>query len=204
MIEKNVKTDFSAKVVEPSIDNSAYFHPLAAVIGNVILGKNVMVAPFAAVRGDEGQPLFVGDDSNVQDGVIIHALETEHHGKPVEKNLFEVNGGKYAVYVGKRVSLAHQVQIHGPAVVMDDTFVGMKVLVFKAYVGRRCVIEPGCILMGVKVPDGRIVPAGTVIKEQAAADALPRVTDDYPLKDLNKEVVHVNTSLAREYNKAKG
>jgi carbonic anhydrase/acetyltransferase-like protein (isoleucine patch superfamily) len=199
MIEKNVRTDFSEKVYTPTIGEGAYVHPLAAVIGNVTLGKNVMVAPTACVRGDEGQPLHVGDDSNVQDGVVIHALETEQNGKPVEKNLMEVNGKKYAVYVGCRVSLAHQVQIHGPAVVMDDTFVGMKTLVFKSFVGKNCVIEPGVILMGVKVADGRYVPAGSVVKTQADADGLPTITEDYPLKDMNKGVLHVNKALAKGY-----
>ncbi|MCX5835538.1 MAG: carbonic anhydrase [Deltaproteobacteria bacterium] len=199
MIEKNVATDFCAKVSEPVIDSTTYVHPLAAVIGNVILGKHIMVSPMASVRGDEGQPLYIGDHSNVQDGVVIHALETELNGKPVEKNLCEVSGRKYAVYVGNRVSLAHQVQIHGPAVVMDDTFVGMKSLVFKSFVGKQCVIEPGVILMGVTVPDGRYVPAGSVIKTQEQADQLPVITENYPFKTLNKGVVHVNTALAREY-----
>ncbi|MHB8137474.1 MAG: carbonic anhydrase [Smithellaceae bacterium] len=199
MIEKNVKTDFSAKVSEPVIGAGTYVHPLAAVIGNVILGNNVMVAPTACVRGDEGQPLYVGNDTNVQDGVVIHALETELDGKPVEKNQVEVDGNKYAVYVGSRVSLAHQVQIHGPAVVMDDTFVGMKVLVFKSFVGKNCVIEPGVILMGVKVADGCYVPAGSVVKTQAEADALPVITASYPFKDMNKGVLHVNKALAKGY-----
>lgn len=203
MIGKSVVTDFSSKSSEPVIDASCYVHPQAAVIGNVILGKNVMVSPFASVRGDEGQPLFVGDDSNVQDGVVIHALETEEHGKPVEKNLYEVEGKKYAVHVGKRVSLAHQVQIHGPAMVGDDTFVGMKSLVFKAAVGKGCVIEPGCIVLGVSVPDGRYVPAGTVLNSQEKANSLPAITDDYAFKGLNKGVVHVNTSLAKAYLKQK-
>ena len=202
MIHKNVSTDFSSKVCDPLVDSTAYVHPLGAVIGNVIIGKRVMVSPFASVRGDEGQPLHVGDDSNVQDGVIIHALETEHHGTAIEENTVDVEGKKYAVFVGKRVSLAHQVQIHGPASVDDDTFVGMKTLVFKARVGRGCVVEPGCIIMGVKVPDGRYVPAGTTLTKQAEADALPAITDSYPLKDLNKGVIHVNTSLADAYNKA--
>lgn len=201
MIGKSVVTDFSSKSSEPAIDGSSYVHPQAAVIGNVILGKNVMVSPFASVRGDEGQPLFVGDDSNVQDGVVIHALETEEHGKPVEKNLYEVEGKKYAVYVGRRVSLAHQVQVHGPAAVGDDTFVGMKSLIFKASVGKGCVIEPGCIVLGISVPDGRYVPAGTVLNSQEKADRLPAITDDYPFKGLNKGVVHVNTSLAKAYLK---
>ena len=199
MIEKNVLTDFSAKVSEPLIDPTSYVHPLAAVIGNVILGKNIMVSPMASIRGDEGQPLHVGDNSNVQDGVVIHALETELNGKPVEKNLYEVSSRKYAVYIGSRVSLAHQVQIHGPAVVMDDTFVGMQALVFRSSVGKQCVIEPGVILMGVSVPDGRYVPAGSVVRTQEQADGLPEITDDYPLKNLNRGVVHVNTSLAKGY-----
>ena len=203
MIEKNVQTDFSSRAVDPVVDPTAYVHPLAAVIGNVIIGKNVMVAPTACVRGDEGQPLFIGDDSNVQDGVIIHALETELNGKPVEKNLVDGGGKKYAVYVGNRVSLAHQVQVHGPAAIGDNTFVGMKVLVFRSTVGENCVIEPGVILMGVAVPDNRYVPAGSVVRAQEEADRLPVITGDYPLKDMNQGVIHVNTSLARAYGAAR-
>ncbi|MCD6486591.1 MAG: carbonic anhydrase [Syntrophobacterales bacterium] len=199
MIGENVLTDFSSSVSQPEIDLSTYVHPLASVIGRVILGKNIMVSPMASIRGDEGQPLFIGDDSNVQDGVIIHALETEANGIPVEENLYTVSGEKYAVYVGKRVSLAHQVQIHGPAVVHDDTFVGMKTLIFKSMVESGCVIEPGSILMGVTVPDHRCVPAGSIIKMQKDADNLPEITEDYPMKDMNRGVIHVNTALAKGY-----
>lgn len=203
MIEKNVITDFSPEVCEPTIGEGTYIHPLASVIGNVILGRNIMVAPTACVRGDEGQPLHVGNDSNIQDGVNIHALETEKDGQPIEKNRVDVDGKQYAVYVGDRVSLAHQVQIHGPAIVMDDTFVGMRTLVFKSQVGRNCVIEPGAILMGVKVEDGRYVPVGSVVKNQEEADRLPEITNDYVFKDLNKGVVHVNKELAKGYLKAR-
>ena len=54
--------------------------------------------------------------------------------------------------------------------------------------------------MNVVVPDGRYVPLGTVLKEQDAADNLPTVTEDYPLKNLNQGVVHVNIQLAEGYN----
>ncbi len=47
----------------------------------------------------------------------------------------------------------HRVHIHGPAVVHDDTFVGMKFLIFRSSVGKGCVIEPGVILMGVSVAE---------------------------------------------------
>jgi carbonic anhydrase/acetyltransferase-like protein (isoleucine patch superfamily) len=101
--------------------------------------------------------------------------------------------------VGNRVSLAHQAQIHGPAVVLDDTFVGMQSLVFKSFVGRHCVIEPGAILMGVRVAEGRYCPAGSVVGTQEAADALPVITADYPMRELNRGVVHVNKALAKGY-----
>ncbi|MFP3870081.1 MAG: carbonic anhydrase [Syntrophobacteria bacterium] len=201
MIHQSVITDFCQKEYLPRVESSAYVHRLAAVIGHVFIGKRVFVAPFASVRGDEGQPLFVGDESNVQDGVIIHALESEHRGQPIEKNLVEVEGRHYAVYVGKRVSLAHQVQVHGPACVGDNTFVGMQSLLFRATVGKNCVVEARCLLTGVAVADGRYVPAGTVVKDQADADNLPVITDDYPLKHFNDGVVHVNTSLADGYSR---
>jgi carbonic anhydrase/acetyltransferase-like protein (isoleucine patch superfamily) len=202
MIHKNVVTDFSSKACDPQIDPTAYVHPLAAVIGNVILGRRVMVAPFASVRGDEGQPLYVGDESNVQDGVIIHALETEQEGRAIEKNLVEVEGKHYAVHVGEKVSLAHQVQIHGPASVGNESFIGMNSLVFKSRIGTGCVVEPGCMLLGVTVPDGCYVPAGTVLKNQADADRLPIITAGYAFKDLNRSAVHVNVTLADSYNRA--
>ncbi len=202
MIHKNVVTDFSNTAVDPIVDPTAYVHPLAAVIGHAVIGKRVMVSPSASVRGDEGGPLIVDDEANVQDGVVIHALETAHEGHEIAKNLVEHDGKKCAVYVGRRVSLAHQVQIHGPAYVGDDTFVGMQSLVFKSRVGKGCVVEPGCILMGVTVADGRFVPCGTVLADQSAADRLPVITDDYAFKDLNRGVVHVNTALADAYNKA--
>jgi carbonic anhydrase/acetyltransferase-like protein (isoleucine patch superfamily) len=75
----------------------------------------------------------------------------------------------------------------------------MQSLVFRSSVGPNCVIEPGAILMGVQVAGGRYVPAGTVVRTQAQADALPEITDEYPLKTLNRGVVHVNTALARGY-----
>jgi len=196
----NVKTSFNYHLAYPDVNPTAYVHPLASVIGNIYLGKRVMVSPCASIRGDEGSPIYVGDYSNVQDCSVIHALETSEGGNEVTKNLYEVNGKKYAVYIGKSVSLAHQSQVHGPAVVGNNVFVGMQALVFKAVIGNRCVIEPGAKVLGVKVPDDRYVPMGTILNKQADADNLPRITEAYAFKKLNAGVVHVNVQLADGYN----
>ena len=118
MIEKNVVTDFCAQASEPVIDASSYVHPLAAVIGNVILGKNIMVSPTAVVRGDEGQPLFIGDDSNVQDGVVIHGLETWR--RPTKTR------GKCENSTQKGPSSCEMIGGHGYKRRVEEMFGGMK------------------------------------------------------------------------------
>lgn len=199
-IHANVRTSFIAEVAEPVIDATAFVHPLAAVIGQVTVGSGVFVGPFASLRGDEGAPIHIGDRSNVQDGVVVHGLETFEDGREIAENSVTVDGKRYSVYIGRGVSLAHQSQIHGPALVSDDTFVGMQALVFKSTVGRGCVICPGAKLVGVSIAPGRFVPAGAVITTQQQADALQEIEPTNPFFGLNEKVVHVNTQLAQAYS----
>jgi len=202
-IMANPITPWNPESTEPTIDSTAYVHPQASVIGKVTIGAHVMISPMASVRSDEGMPIFVGDNSNIQDGVVLHALETiDEEGEPIEKNLVEVDGKKYAVYIGENVSLAHQSQVHGPALVGNDSFIGMQAFVFKAKVGNNCVLEPTSAVIGVTIPDGRYVSAGKTITSQDEADKLPEITDDYAYKHTNEAVVYVNTNLAEGYNAA--
>ncbi len=195
-VAPNVKTSFMPEVQTPVIAPHSRIHPLAAVIGSVSIGERVYVAPAASVRGDEGQHIFIGNDSNVQDGVVVHGLETFEGDHELPENEVEVAGVKYSVYVGNRVSLAHQSQVHGPAKIGDDTFVGMQALVFQTELGDHVVVEPGAKLIGVKVASGRYVPALSVVTKQAQADALPVITAEYPYRRLNEGVVRVNIQLA--------
>lgn len=198
----NVLTTFNPRVTSPNLDSTTFVDPLASVIGDVSLGQDVYVAPFASIRGDEGQPIVLGNETNVQDGVVIHALETTQAGLRLPNRTYQVNGKEYAVYIGRRVSLAHQSQVHGPARVDDGVFIGMQALVFRSSVGTGSVIEPGAKLVGVNIPAGRYVPAGSVVTDQSVADKLPVITPEYPFSQLNDAVVHVNTSFARGYNAA--
>jgi carbonic anhydrase len=200
-IMKSPLTPWNHESTKPVIDPTAYIHPQASVIGAVIIGANVMVSPMASIRGDEGIPIFIGNNSNVQDGVVIHGLETtDDNGKPIEVNRVTVNYKEYAVYVGERDSLAHQSEVHGPAYVGNDTFIGMQAFVFKAKIGNDCVLEPKSAVIGVTIPDGKYISAGRVITSQAEADKLPNVTEDYAYRHTNEAVVHVNVNLAKGYN----
>jgi carbon dioxide concentrating mechanism protein CcmM len=210
-LRPNLKTDFNPIVTMPQISKFAYVDPLALIIGDCEIGKLVLVAPFAVCRGDEGTPIRIGDYSNMQDGVILHALEETSHGKNIDDRRYSAEGSLlkandtgfkngFAIYVGDKVSLAHGAQVHGPAYIGNQTFVGMKSFIFNAKVGERVAIGvSSTITNGVIIPDNKFVPPGSIITTQAQADALPpRVGSPY--EEINTAVLHVNQELAKGYN----
>jgi hypothetical protein len=91
-VHSNVRTSFNDKAEYPSIDQTAFIHPFAIVIGDCHIGKMVMVAPTAVCRGDEGTPIRIGGYSNIQDGVVLHALETIEEGKSLDGRRFSASG----------------------------------------------------------------------------------------------------------------
>ncbi len=196
-------TPVTPAAMSPSLDAAAFVDPLASVVGFVQLGKDVFVGPLASVRGDAaGQPIAIGEGSNIQDGAVVQALETVDDGKPIPGRTFKVGAREYSVYIGKRVSLAPQSLVHGPAQLDDNVYVGMQAMVFQSRISSGVVIEPGARVIGVTVPPNRYVPAGQTVAEQSAADRLPAITDSYRFKGMGEAAVRVNTGLARGYLKA--
>src|SRR6185503_5685501 len=57
----------------PVVHESAFVHPLAAVTGNVVIGRDVYVGPGAAIRGDWGE-ILISDGCNVQENCVIHVF----------------------------------------------------------------------------------------------------------------------------------
>ena len=79
-IMSNVKTFVVSNVFSPKIVDSAFIHPFAVVIGDCFIGEDVLMAPTAVCKAEEGVPIHVGDYSNVQDGVILHAIDAVKNG----------------------------------------------------------------------------------------------------------------------------
>jgi carbon dioxide concentrating mechanism protein CcmM len=210
-IHSNVLTDFNENVTIPQIDEEAYIHPFAVVIGNCYIGKMVFVAPTAVCRGDEGTPIQIGDFSNVQDGVVLHGLETSQEGKFVDNRRFSTDGNRilannsvysegFSIFIGDRTSLAHDSMVHGPAWIGNDTFVGMKSLIFNAKVGSNVAIGVSSTITGeVEIPDNKFVPPGSVITTQEQANELPERFGT-PYENINEAVLHVNQQLAYKYD----
>jgi carbonic anhydrase len=135
-IHQNVVTDFNSNVSFPFMEESAFIHPFAIVIGNCYIGEKVFVAPTAVCRGDEGTPIHIGAFSNMQDGVVLHGLETTFNGKNIDERRFSSTGERllgndsrfdngYSVFVGENARLAHGVLIHGPAYVWNNNMLSI-------------------------------------------------------------------------------
>lgn len=195
----NVLSDFSMTMERPVIADSAFVHPQASIIGYVSLGEHVFVAPQASLRGDVGKNITIGNDSNVQDGVIIHALPTEEKGNRKMENTVLYDGQEFAVYVGQQVTMAPQCQVYGPAVVGNNAYLGMQSLVFRARIGEGSVLEPRSAVIDVSIPEGRYVPAGVTITSQEQADSLPAITAAYSYAKAGAMGVHINKQLAAGY-----
>lgn len=168
----------------------AYVDPMASVTGDVEIGRRCFFAPCSSVRAVPGTSVKIGDDSSVQDGAVVVGIADG--GLPGGYLKTDTKG----VRIGSRTTVGAQAQVQGPARLGDGVFVGMCAFVFNAEVADGCVIEPGAMVMGVRVPPGRYVPASLVVIDQDAADALPKIGEGYPFRRINERMVAVYAAMA--------
>jgi carbonic anhydrase/acetyltransferase-like protein (isoleucine patch superfamily) len=122
-----------------SIHPSAFIHPLAFVCGSVTLGRRVSIWPTAVVRGDSAE-IEIGDESNVQDGTVIHV----DAGVPAR--------------IARRVAIGHRAIVHG-ATVEEESLIGMgAILLNRVVVGRGSIVGAGALCR-----EGMIVPPDSLV-----------------------------------------
>ena len=105
----------------PVIHGSSFIHPLAAVTGNVIIGKDCYIGPGAALRGDWGK-IIIEDGCNVQENCIIHMFPG------------------VAVLLKPGAHIGHGAIIHG-ATIGTNCLVGMNAVIMdNVELGDECII----------------------------------------------------------------
>jgi carbonic anhydrase/acetyltransferase-like protein (isoleucine patch superfamily) len=138
----------------PSIDPTAFVHPEALVFGDVTLGVRASIWPTAVLRGDTDR-IVVGDESNVQDGTIVHV----DHGVPTT--------------IGRRVAIGHRAIVHG-ASIDDDCLIAMgAILLNGVQVGCGSIIGAGAVCReGMRIPPNSLVLGvpGRVVRETTDAE----------------------------------
>ena len=130
---------YSIEGVIPVIDPSAYVHPSAVLIGDVIVGPDCYVGPCASLRGDFGR-IVLHKGANVQDTCVIH-------GFPDQDTVVEENG-----------HIGHGAVLHS-CVVRRDALVGMNAVVMdEAEIGAASIVA-ACAFVpaGMKVPPRSLV-----------------------------------------------
>jgi carbonic anhydrase/acetyltransferase-like protein (isoleucine patch superfamily) len=179
MLKNNPRTSWNSVESMPKISQTAYVDESATIIGDVRLGEQVYIAPGVSLRADEGTPIIIGDECNIQDCAVFHGLK----GSSIE--------------LGRRVSIAHGAVVHGPMRMGSECFVGFNSVVHASVLGDKCFIGHGAVVLGVKLAPGRYVPHGSLVESQEKADALGPVPES--LRGFNEEVVEVNREFASGY-----
>jgi len=121
--------------VEPDIDEAAFVHPDAVVIGRVRIGPEASVWPCAVLRGDHGW-IEVGARTSIQDGTVVHCTRD------------------WPTRIGVECVVGHNAHLEG-CVVGDRCLVGSGSVIL-----NRAVVHDGAIVAAsALIPEGFDVPA---------------------------------------------
>ena len=168
---------------KPVIDQSAFIHPLAAVTGNVLIGKDVYVGPGAAIRGDWGK-IIIEDGCNVQENCTIHMFPGT------------------TVKLKKGAHIGHGAIIHGGtigrncligmnSVIMDDVVLGDECIVGAlSFVPAKNEIPKRSLLVGnpakiIKEVSGEMIAwktKGTKLYQQLPKECYDTLKECEPLR----------------------
>ncbi|MFI5451485.1 gamma carbonic anhydrase family protein [Pedobacter sp. UC225_61] len=154
------------KGINPKWGENCFIAPNATIVGDVVMGNNCSIWFNAVVRGDVNS-ITIGNDSNIQDGAVIHATYL-----------------KASTHIGNRVSVGHNAIVHG-CEVKDHVLIGMGAIVMDhAIVEEYCIIAANTVVLENTICESGYLYAGTPAKkikpitdEQRAL--LNRLPDNY-------------------------
>jgi len=171
-------TVYAIDGITPVVDPTAYVHPSAVLIGDVIIGPGVYVGPCASLRGDFGR-LEVRAGANVQDSCVMH-------GFPGTDTIVEEDGhiGHGAVLHGCIVQRNALVGMN--AVVNDNAVIGESAMVAAmAFVKAGFVVPPRMLVAGVP---------GRLIRELTDQELAWKIEGTQSYKDLTRRSIATMTA----------
>jgi gamma-carbonic anhydrase len=152
----------------PQFGENCFVADNATVIGEVIMGNNCTIWFNAVVRGDV-HSITIGDNTNIQDGAVIHC--TYQKAKTV---------------IGSNVSIAHNAIVHG-CTIEDNVLIGMGAIVMDdAIVGTNSVVAAGAVVLaGTKIEANSIYAGMPAKKVKDITDemklVIERTAKNYPM-----------------------
>ncbi|WP_057935782.1 gamma carbonic anhydrase family protein [Algoriphagus resistens] len=151
----------------PVVGDRCWLAPNSTVVGDVIMGNNCTVWFNAVIRGDVNE-IRIGNDTNIQDGAVIHCTYQ-----------------KAGTYIGNQVSIAHNAIVHG-CTIHDRVLIGMGAIVMDgAVVNSGAVVAAGAVVLANTIVEANSIYAGMPakkIKDTGAAmeEVISRTAKNYP------------------------
>lgn len=158
----------SVRGFSPEFGENCFIADNATVVGDVKTGKNCTIWFNAVIRGDV-HSITIGDNTNIQDGAVIHCT-------------FK----KAKTIIGNNVSIAHNAIVHG-CTIEDNVLIGMGAIVMDdAIVENNSVIAAGAVVLaGTVVEEGSIyggMPAKKIKNiGENMKDVITRTAQNYPM-----------------------
>lgn len=119
---------------DPLLGAGVYVDPMAVVIGDVEIGEDSSVWPYAIIRGDMHR-IRVGARTSVQDGSVLHITHASDY-----------NPAGHPLIIGDDVTIGHSVNLHG------------------CTIGNRVLVGIGStVLDGALIEDEVVIGAGTLV-----------------------------------------
>ena len=152
----------------PRFGENCFLAENATIVGEVEMGKNCTVWFNAVVRGDV-HSIKIGDNTNIQDGAVIHGTYQ-----------------KANTVIGNNVSIAHNAIVHG-CTIADNVLVGMGAIIMDgATVGSYAVIAAGAVVLPGTIVEGNSMYAGMPAKRikeisPEMREVIQRTAKNYPM-----------------------
>jgi carbonic anhydrase/acetyltransferase-like protein (isoleucine patch superfamily) len=142
----------AVKGIIPNIGRRCFIADNSTIVGDVVVGNDCSIWFNAVIRGDVHY-IRIGNNVNIQDGVIIHCT---YRQAPVN--------------IGNNVSIAHHAVIHG-CIIHDNVLVGMgAILMDQVEVLSNCIIAAGALVTKGTIVEANSVYAGTPAKKIKSID----------------------------------
>lgn len=136
---------------EPEIGENTFLAENATIIGDVKIGENCSIWYNAVLRGDVNS-IRIGNNTNIQDGAVIHTL-------------YDGSKNPSQTHIGNYVSVGHNAIIHG-AIIEDDCLIGMGATILdNAVVGTGCIVAANALVLSRQKLEPFSVYAGVPAKK---------------------------------------
>ncbi|NNL32588.1 MAG: transferase hexapeptide repeat family protein [Flavobacteriaceae bacterium] len=176
---------YSFKGYIPVVHESSFVHPLAAVTGNVIIGKHCYIGPGAAIRGDWGQ-IILEDGVNVKENCTIHMFP----GKSIRlQESAHIGHGAiiHGAHIGKNVLVGMNTVIMDDAKIGNESIVGaMSFIKAETNIPDRSLVVGNPAKIIRKVSDEMIAwkTKGTKLYQELPKDCKESLKEVEPLREV--------------------